>query len=256
MNAILILALTNAVLATGMFAIVAACKSRIHNPAVLHWLWILVLLKLLTPPLWSPQWALLPAVEPAAGFSADTTVSRHTNPGVASDQQLSRQIKTQPFNPVQPEGFLDHPAPDRVSDSDARPDGWRRVVTASVSPLLLVVVVWGAGTVLLWGLSVWRISRLQRYLRFAQEAPVEVQQTTALLAELLGLRRCPRVWQVPGQVSPMLWAFVGPARIVVPSELFSELDGPARRTLLLHELVHYRRGDQWIRWLELLSLGL
>ncbi len=256
MNTVVICAATNAVLATGMFAIVAACKSRIRNPAVLHWLWILVLLKLLTPPLWSPQWALLPAVEPAAGFSADTTVSRHTNPGVASDQQLSRPIKTQPFNPVQPEGVLDHPAPARVSDGDARPDGWRRVARASVSPKLLVMIVWGAGTVLLWGLSIWRIGRLHRCLRFAQEAPAEVQRTTALLAEILGLRRCPRVWQVPGRVSPMLWAFVGPARIVVPSELFSELEGPARRTLLLHELVHYRRGDQWIRWLELVSLGL
>jgi beta-lactamase regulating signal transducer with metallopeptidase domain/protocatechuate 3,4-dioxygenase beta subunit len=256
MSAVLILALTNAVLATGMFAVVAACKSRIHNPAVMHCLWILVLLKLLTPPLWCPQLALLPAVEPAAELAADTTVSRHTNPGVASDQQLGRPIKAQPFNPVQPEGFVDYPAQGRVPDSDARPDGWRRAVAGSVSPLLLLVIVWGAGTVLLWGLSVWRISRLQRCLRFAQEAPVEVQQTTALLAEQLGLRRCPRVWQVPGRVSPMLWTFVGPARIVVPRELFSELEGPARRTLLLHELVHYRRGDQWIRWLELVSRGL
>jgi hypothetical protein len=152
MNAILILALTNAVLATGMFAIVAAFKSRIHHPVVLHWLWILVLLKLLTPPLWSLQWALLPAVESAAGFAADTTVSRHTNPGETSDQQLSSQIKTQPFNPVQPDGFLAHPAPGRVSDSDARPDGWRRAVTGSVSLLLLVVIVWGTGTVLVWWL--------------------------------------------------------------------------------------------------------
>src|SRR4051812_18221605 len=118
MNAILILALTNAVLATGMFAVVAACKSRIHNPALLHWLWVLVLSKLLTPPLWSPQWALLPAVEPAAGSSADTGVPRHTDPGVVSDQQLSRQIRTQPSIPVRPEGFLDHPAPRRESDGD------------------------------------------------------------------------------------------------------------------------------------------
>ena len=256
MNAILILALTNAVLATGMFVIVAACKSRIHNPVVLHWLWILVLLKLLTPPLFSPQWALLPAVEPAAEFSADTTVSRHKNSGVASDLQFDRQIKAQTFSPVRPEGSLDHPAPGRVSDDAVRPDGWRRAVTGSVGPLMIVVIVWGTGTVLFWGLTAWRISRLQRYLRFAREAPMDVQATTAMLAERLGLRRCPRVWQVPGRVSPMLWTFVGPARIVVPSELFGELEWPARRTLLLHELVHYRRGDQWIRWLELVSLGL
>ena len=118
------------------------------------------------------------------------------------------------------------------------------------------MIVWGDGTVLFWGLSAWRISRLQRYLRFAREAPADVQEASSSLAARLGLRRCPRVWQVPGRVSPMLWSFVGPTRIVVPSELFSELDWPARRTFLLHELVHYRRGDQWIRWLELVSLGL
>jgi beta-lactamase regulating signal transducer with metallopeptidase domain len=202
-------------------------------------MWILVLLKLLTPPLWSPQWPLLSAVEPATGLSADTTVSRHANPGVTSNHQLIRRVETQPFNPIQPEGFLDHRIPDRVPESDARPDGWRRTVTASFSPLRLVVVVWGAGTLLLWGLSVRRIIRLQRYLRFALEAPPEVQQTAAFLAEQLELRRCPRVWQVPGRVSPMLWAFFGPARIVVPSELFSELEEPARQTLLLHELIHY-----------------
>ena len=66
MNAILILALTNAVLATGMFAIVAACKSRIHNPAVLHWLWILVLLKLLDAAV----------VEPAMGVASGCRARR------------------------------------------------------------------------------------------------------------------------------------------------------------------------------------
>jgi beta-lactamase regulating signal transducer with metallopeptidase domain/protocatechuate 3,4-dioxygenase beta subunit len=256
MNAILILAGSNAVLATGMFAIVAVCKSRIRNPMVLHWLWILVLLKLLTPPLWGPQWALLPAVETTAGLPADATDSREMNAGMAHHEQFIRKIETDAVASTKPERLAGHPAAERGTESATRPSGWRRVITASVSPLLLIMVVWCAGTVLLWGLSVWRISRLQRYLRFAREAPTEVQQTAERLAELLGLRHCPRVWQVPGRVAPMLWAFVGQARIVVPSELLSELDEPARRTLLLHELVHYRRGDQWIRWLELVSLGL
>ncbi len=129
-------------------------------------------------------------------------------------------------------------------------------MTSSVSLLLLAVIVWAAGAILWWGLSIGRIVRLQRCLRFAQEAPVEIQHTTAVLAQQLGLRRVPRVWLVLGRVSPMLWAFCGPARIIVPSELFDELDEPARETLLLHELAHYRRGDHWVRWLELVSLGL
>ena len=154
--------------------------NRIRNPAALHWLWILVLLKLLTPPIWSPQWALLPAYEPAAEFSADATISGQSNPHAAFPPQLSRKVETQSFSPVQPDGFLDHPAPDLASESDARPDAWRRVGTTSVSPLLFVAVVWGGGTLLWWGLSMWRIIRLHCCLRFAREAPPEIQQTTSL----------------------------------------------------------------------------
>ena len=142
MNAVLIIALTNAVLATVMFAIVAAFKSRIRNPAVLHWLWILVLLKLLTPPLWSPRWALLPDFKRAGGLSADAAISRDTNRSGSFNPQLSRTVEKQPFNPVQPEGFLEHPAPDLVPEATHD----RRLASrgaTSVSPLLFVAVVWG-----------------------------------------------------------------------------------------------------------------
>ena len=126
---------------------------------------------------------------------------------------------------------------------------------ARVSPLLLVVVVWGTGTASLWGLSVWRISRLRRVLAIRQEAPAEVQETMALLAERLEYGDVRESGRCPVECRPCSGHSSG-RRIVVPSELFSELDGSAPRTLLLHELAHYRRGDQWIRWLELVSLGL
>ncbi|MDB5336399.1 MAG: antirepressor regulating drug resistance protein [Planctomycetaceae bacterium] len=255
MNAFLVLVLTNAVIATGMFAIVVACKSRIRNPAVLHWLWMLVLIKLLTPPLWNPQLAWLPASERAAVRFAETSAVPESDPIVSSTSQLSSHIETRPVQSVQPSVMLTNPRSDRVASNELPPTVWRRITTASVSPALLAVLVWGAGAVLLWGLSISRMTRLQRYLRLAVEAPVEIQEATALLAEQLGLRRCPRVWLVPGRVSPMLWALIGPARIIVPGELFSELGGAARQTLLLHELAHYRRGDHWVRWIELASLG-
>ena len=256
MNACLVLVLTNAVIATGLFAIVFACKSRIRNPAVLHMLWIVVLLKLLTPPLWSPQWAWLPASESAAAPFAETTVVRNVDSQIALDLQSLPTTERQSSNPVQSVGVVDHSSEVQSPTSAALSAGSLRVMASSVSPLLLAVIVWGAGAILWWGLSIGRIVRLQRCLRFAQEAPVEIQHTTAVLAQQLGLRRVPRVWLVPGRVSPMLWTFCGPALIIVPSELFDELDEPARETLLLHELAHYRRGDHWVRWLELVSLGL
>jgi beta-lactamase regulating signal transducer with metallopeptidase domain len=54
----------------------------------------------------------------------------------------------------------------------------------------------------------------------------------------------------------MLWSFCGRARIIIPGELFGKLTDSARRSLLLHELVHYRRGDHWVRFLELAVVGV
>ncbi len=101
MNACLVLVVTNAVLSTAMFVIVFACKSRIRNPAVLHMLWIVVLLKLLTPPLWSPQWAWLPASESAAAPFAETTVVRNSDSQIALDLQSLPTTERQSSNPVQ-----------------------------------------------------------------------------------------------------------------------------------------------------------
>jgi hypothetical protein len=40
--------------------------------------------------------------------------------------------------------------------------------------------------------------------------------------------------------------------LLIPAGLWDRLDQGQRSTLLLHELAHYRRGDHWIRGLELL----
>lgn len=247
MTAVLTLILTNALIATGLYAIIALLKSRIHNPALLHWLWILVLLKLVTPPVWNPQWAVLPAV---------AQIAVHATP-------MSAAV---PGNQLRLPPQLASPSPAVITtDTSTLPGGIETNSLAStapsftfaiLSPLLAIILLWGGGTLALWGLAAWRIVRLQHFLRHAQLAPASVLNTAATLSKGLGLRRCPQVWQVPGRISPMIWAFTGPARIIVPTDLFNNLDQSAQQTLLLHELVHYRRGDHLVRWLELLTLGL
>jgi beta-lactamase regulating signal transducer with metallopeptidase domain/uncharacterized GH25 family protein len=267
MNVMLIFALTNAVIATVLFVLIAACKSRIRNPAALHWLWLVVLLKFVTPPFLSPHWALLPAVVPSAVESpaielTEPIVSRHTNPSTSSIPQSRHGFEVaSTFNSAQ-DHVVVHAADaggvteTNVTEISVQSNQPEQAATVRISPIMIIMAVGLSGTILFWGLSIWRIICLHRFLRFAQAAPLEIQQVMALLAEQLGLRYSPRILLVPGRVSPMLWAFIGQARIIVPNELFNQLDEPSRRTLLLHELVHYSRGDQWVRWLELIVLGL
>ena len=45
-------------------------------------------------------------------------------------------------------------------------------------------------------------------------------------------------------------------RLLFPARLLDRLEHEQRATLLAHELAHLRRRDHWVRWLELLVLGL
>jgi hypothetical protein len=72
----------------------------------------------------------------------------------------------------------------------------------------------------------------------------------------MGLCRWPRVKMADGEFSPMLWGLGRRAVIVLPSQLIAGMPAERRATLLAHELAHYRRGDQWIRLLELVVTGL
>jgi beta-lactamase regulating signal transducer with metallopeptidase domain len=116
--------------------------------------------------------------------------------------------------------------------------------------------LWLAGSCAWWLLAAWRIDRFQRLLRDAEPAPAEVQDEARRLAERLGLPRCPGVWFVPGRVPPLVWAVGGPARLILPAELWTALEDEQRTTILVHELAHLRRRDHWVRRLELVVSGL
>jgi hypothetical protein len=53
-----------------------------------------------------------------------------------------------------------------------------------------------------------------------------------------------------------VWAAGGAARLLVPAELLGQLSHEGGNTLLAHELAHVKRRDHWVRWLEVLVLGL
>src|SRR5262249_61831254 len=70
------------------------------------------------------------------------------------------------------------------------------------------------------------------------------------------LATCSALWLLPGRLSPMVWALLGRPRVLVPSGLWERLTAEQQATLLVHELAHLRRRDQWVRGLELVVTGL
>jgi beta-lactamase regulating signal transducer with metallopeptidase domain len=225
MHTLLIVGLGNAVAATVLAIVAWLAALRVRRPGVLHALWGLVLLKLVTPPLW-----------PVAIPSPAITES-HEVPG--SDTMAEAVLPT-PLAAASGEAAADvHPAAAWMPSGEA-----------------LATTVWLTGSALWWGLATLRLRQFRRLLREAQPAPAEVLAMTGDLARRLGVRRCPQVWMLPAPVSPLLLAQGNRLYLLLPAELWPRFSAEQQRTLLAHELSHLRRRDHWVRRLEFVVLGL
>lgn len=244
MDTLLRVALSNALVAASV-AVVAAMAGRLcRRPALTHGLWLLVLLKLLTPPLITISFWPAPAETPVTlaepPQQAEVVPSQPSpTPGPAAPLPLAK-AQPLPPSPSIAEGIS------QATGCVPPADTWAEVL----------LVVWLAGT-LAWSLlAVWRMAAFHRLLRFAEPAPAWLREEVAVLAGRLGLRRAPAVGLVPGRLAPMLWALGGPPRLLVPGGLLGSLTAEQRATLLLHELAHLRRRDHWVRALEMLTMAL
>jgi beta-lactamase regulating signal transducer with metallopeptidase domain len=292
MNALLEAGLANAGIAL-VLALLATGVSRVcKRPALVHSLWLLVLLKLLTPPVWN--WRIVwPAPPPPAdaraaalpvagdkGTAAAAPRDEDATPAAAGkvDGPLAVQEKLQgavPILPAEPVPVVESGEPERQPSDPGMPiDGPGPAIVepanslATAAPALIrepwkleqlarvLGCIWLAGSLTWYLYAGIHIFRFQKLLRHARPAPPGLQEQARRLAHDLKLPRCPGVWVVPGALPPMVWAAVGRARLLFPAELLGRLTVEGRATLLAHELAHVRRRDHWVRWLELVVMGL
>lgn len=250
------------VAAATLLAVIAAGAGRClrQYPALRHCLWLLVLIKLVTPPLWTIPVAWIPASQPdpsvrLASEIVDAPLEGEWQaslvPGsdrlVFIDRAESMPlVQDIPLEPLIAETYLQQSAPPAVSSEQPWSVPWASII----------VFAWLSGAGLTFAISGARILRFQRLLRGAIPASDLVIEQVEELSGMLGLRRLPRVCWMPGAVSPMVWAVGTRPRLILPEGLWDRLDKPQRATLLAHELAHLRRGDHWVRCLELLVTGL
>jgi beta-lactamase regulating signal transducer with metallopeptidase domain len=223
--------LGNAVVAAGLSLLALAAGRVFRSPAVRHAAWVLVLLKLVTPPLVQVPLFVLPASwgEPFAE-PAPAAVRVVQSPALADTPASSAMMA------IPTAGWFE----------------WCRAAGAAEWAL----AVWVAGAV---GWFVWqgrRIARFRRRVARASDAGPQVAASVCRIAKALGISGPPTVKLVTGTGSPMLWAWGGRAVILFPRELLARLSPEARDTLLAHELAHFLRRDHWVRVLEFVATGL
>lgn len=277
MNPILNGMLSNVLLAAILFAVVMLIRRWIRNPAVLHLLLVLILVKLITPAYWQPQFELFPAESISDEVNSDREQAETLSQRSDKQTQLtavetpSLKQSLTPFKnlserPTEADyttlsNIIDLQNKQTVSnrhvaDSHWMPGflSWNRL--REMSFLTALLLTWGTGSIVCFLLAAIRILRFQNLLRLTQPASVELLEQTSSLAARIGLKSVPRVELISANISPLLWVFCSRARIILPAKLLAQLNQSERETLLLHELAHYRRRDHWVRLLELLATGI
>ena len=259
-------ALVHAMLSNALVATILALPPLVlarfgRSPALIHSLWLVVLLKLITPPLVtiplsdfshvrhdSDPRPLTQHEEQTAGSRSGSTAEEvtETESGSTADERDVIGIEsTGPYESTEPMR-LDTPAEDGRLPLD-------RLIVLRWHGLFLMSVVLGG--LIFWSMAAVRIFAFHRLLRDIRPAPAPLQKGVDALAERLNLSRAPSIWLAPGRVPPMLWALGGRARLLVPSQFWQILNEDQQMGLLAHELAHLKRKDHWVRWLDLVVAG-
>lgn len=276
MSALLQIAVINAVTVLPLAVMALVVGRATRRPALTHALWVLVLLKFVTPPLFNlPVTIEVPVAESSRGVEHIANVDVPLPPASLGNE--SANLADRVARPESSKGVAESYA----AESHAlRKDSGRATQAASPinlddSSLIaltlkacfslwsrrpdlrwLLLTAWWSGTAVWMTLQIVRAMRFQRRVVHGAIPNLELQRQTQQLAEPLGLRTVPRVLIVDATVSPMLWGCGSRTKLLFPSDLFERLDDNARATLVTHELAHFARGDHWVRLLELIVTGL
>ena len=254
MDDLLRLLLTNAGAALLIAVLAWAASLTVRRQAVVHGLWLLALLRLVTPPIAPlpvvPDWPRL-SLAPAPATPTVVAIP------LASPERVLHEPVALPTTlhafgrPAHRSGRRDRlrrvPGRPRPLAPGPGVPGWRTVAWLLLLAGALVVVL---------GLTAWRFARFGRLLACARPAPDSLVARVAALAPRLGLRRVPPVLLVPARIPPMLWPHRGGPRLLLPAEMLPRLQAEELDALLAHELAHVRRRDHWVRLVEIAATAL
>jgi len=224
-------------------ALVARSQRLAPGPAARHALWLMVLLKLVTPPLVHWPW------------SVTLPIAAH-RPELHSGQVAS--ILDAASVHVVRDATVPDPATISRAAAPPREDGGMMLPALLRDPIAIrpprslgawIALAWVCGTVALGVQQGRRVCRFRRLLIDATPAPGWLVEEATQLGRRLAVR-VPSILVVPGLGTPVLWCLSRPV-LLVPAKLLGTLEADRWRSIVAHELAHLRRGDHWVRRLEL-----
>jgi beta-lactamase regulating signal transducer with metallopeptidase domain len=238
-----------------VLAILVAIVTRIwKNPHFSYALWLIVLVRLVSPPLLQipyqgPDWFARQPAPQILGADATPTIA-----GAESPLPPTRRSQIH--------------STDAAANSVARPEQitqrhiglFNASGPSTIARVRLTNVLgglWIVGTMLYLIAVSLRVGRFARAVRRAQTAaPSWFQDEVSDIVRSHGLRRTPRLMIVEGALPPMVWSTGWRPTLLVPESFLTGMEPSGRRFLLLHELLHLRHHDHVVRWFAVVVLTL
>jgi beta-lactamase regulating signal transducer with metallopeptidase domain len=200
------------------------CRRRPH---LAYLFWLVILLKCLTPPIWSSPTSIFSWTSRTSDVQAQVHKSEAALPSIAI-------LPSRAFAPT-----VEAPLPTR---------SW------SIVPIVLIVWAAGFAAVLIAIAAQWSI--LQRRITTASlRPPRELLNILDELRQSLGIRRQPTLLICEDSIGPAVFGIFRPV-LVIPAALIGRKNLAELRLLLAHELIHLRRRDPLVAGLQILAQSI
>jgi beta-lactamase regulating signal transducer with metallopeptidase domain len=239
-------ALGNALLALPLAALAWTIGRTRRNPSVAHFAWLLVMVRLVMPPVATVPWLSIKVPV------SDAIVVQPLPPSAAESSAFESRVAEQPM------GSADDSAIATASRNEAAAQGSAGLCSELqvAGPIVAhfwtaLGLVWLAGTAFVVAVSAARLLRFQRMLRAASSpADPRVRRLAETAAAELGMPLRAEIAVIPASTVPFVWSCFGRPRIVLPASIVSEMSDDELLLVLTHELAHVRRCDHLVRWLD------
>jgi beta-lactamase regulating signal transducer with metallopeptidase domain len=218
-----------------------------RRPHAAYVLWMLVIAKCLTPPLWASPFGLFSRIQTptaanrAAAMSAAPS-DMSESPRAVLEMPDARFESTRPTTLAASEPATIGPAPVGFN--------WASLALGTATG------IWFAGALAVCGVIVWKWAAFRRHLRqLATPAGAEIDRRVRSLAEQMAVRAIPRVLVLRESLAPAVFGVFRPT-ILLPETLSTSDRGVDLDAILAHELVHIRRRDPFASSLQLIAQAL